>query len=128
MTVLCGNRVSVSTHSRLKAAGNRAHVLARVDSGFNTQPPEGGWSYPLFSRITTHCFNTQPPEGGWFQNDKIQYGLLRFNTQPPEGGWAYANAGFNQSVPRFNTQPPEGGWQHLQQTCQRWAMFQHTAA
>ena len=33
--------------------------------GFNTQPPEGGWSYPAPFSFTHHCFNTQPPEGGW---------------------------------------------------------------
>ena len=60
----------------------------RLDLGFNTQPPEGGWAdkdaviYPpywfqhtaarrrlvlLFSASCTPCssFNTQPPEGGW---------------------------------------------------------------
>ena len=77
----------VSTHSRLKAAGYcRLHRCACL-RGFNTQPPEGGWSSwsgcSLYSRVSTHsrlkaagrykgrwkdyssCFNTQPPEGGW---------------------------------------------------------------
>ena len=33
--------------------------------GFNTQPPEGGWS--LIFSVAGSCqrFNTQPPEGGW---------------------------------------------------------------
>ena len=58
---------------------------------FNTQPPEGGWSWdigthPFFRDVSTHsrlkaagairvralwrvsCFNTQPPEGGWQMN------------------------------------------------------------
>ena len=56
-------------------------------AGFNTQPPEGGWSFTaeqvLRLQVSTHsrlkaagtmspplaaaaiCFNTQPPEGGW---------------------------------------------------------------
>ena len=34
---------AVSTHSRLKAAGD-CHIEAQAKSGrFNTQPPEGGW-------------------------------------------------------------------------------------
>ena len=56
-------------------------------TGFNTQPPEGGWIKPFanfgFYSVFQHtaarrrlvsynviirnrrCFNTQPPEGGW---------------------------------------------------------------
>ena len=36
-------RATVSTHSRLKAAG--LHILSPIHriTGFNTQPPEGGW-------------------------------------------------------------------------------------
>ena len=33
----------VSTHSRPKAAGIAAVIMAIELSGFNTQPPEGGW-------------------------------------------------------------------------------------
>ena len=33
----------VSTHSRLKAAGGEYLVSEFTASGFNTQPPEGGW-------------------------------------------------------------------------------------
>ena len=34
-------------------------------SGFNTQPPEGGWFCITTAYLTALCFNTQPPEGGW---------------------------------------------------------------
>ena len=34
---------TVSTHSRLKAAGCFDGGNARFGVGFNTQPPEGGW-------------------------------------------------------------------------------------
>ena len=77
----------VSTHSRLKAAGNGAFVGPFGRKCFNTQPPEGGWQ-EMFSdiihmQVSTHSrlkaagallprfaqhhwsFNTQPPEGGW---------------------------------------------------------------
>ena len=33
----------VSTHSRPKAAGQRAARRAATRGSFNTQPPEGGW-------------------------------------------------------------------------------------
>ena len=36
----------VSTHSRLKAAGEQSKQKAREEKGFNTQPPEGGWEIP----------------------------------------------------------------------------------
>ena len=38
--------------------------MANAD-GFNTQPPEGGWSSDLSAVRLSPCFNTQPPEGGW---------------------------------------------------------------
>ena len=100
---------NVSTHSRPKAADMLANELHHVGLfqhtaarrrlglqtalilyavGFNTQPPEGGWTNePLYSdrlflfqhtaarrRLVTPtdsmskncCFNTQPPEGGCF--------------------------------------------------------------
>ena len=31
---------------------------------FNTQPPEGGWSWCFCRSSCCACFNTQPPEGG----------------------------------------------------------------
>ena len=36
----------VSTHSRPKAAGRISNICHLIYSGFNTQPPEGGWSKP----------------------------------------------------------------------------------
>ena len=45
MTICKKRRASVSTHSRLKAAGQTT-LVAGVDGfvRFNTQPPEGGWT------------------------------------------------------------------------------------
>ena len=37
--------IEVSTHSRLKAAGLWPHNTAVSGLSFNTQPPEGGWTY-----------------------------------------------------------------------------------
>ena len=56
--------------------------------GFNTQPPEGGWTLRGRSpRGRGAGFNTQPPEGGWPKDEKSVVGSTGFNTQPPEGGW-----------------------------------------
>ena len=79
---------TVSTHSRLKAAGHFGNGRTLFGIGFNTQPPEGGWRITA-SRAVNQCgFNTQPPEGGWaiYHADCIR--IERFNTQPPEGGWS----------------------------------------
>ena len=50
--------LTVSTHSRLKAAGNQEAHLTPLQPSFNTQPPEGGWTAALtpFSalRVSTH--------------------------------------------------------------------------
>ena len=79
-------------------------------SGFNSQPPEGGWSelaieldmLTLFQltaarrRLVLNAkhggrvrrrFNSQPPEGGWGLPPKSAHCLRSFNSQPPEGGW-----------------------------------------
>ena len=56
---------TVSTHSRLKAAGETGAVTMAHPKGFNTQPPEGGWMIPRIRIFMFACFNTQPPEGGW---------------------------------------------------------------
>ena len=58
-------RLTVSTHSRLKAAGGSIRLSTRLPSRFNTQPPEGGWIKYTNHDVCCHCFNTQPPEGGW---------------------------------------------------------------
>ena len=57
--------VDVSTHSRLKAAGCPFKKILCQLTGFNTQPPEGGWANGAAMRARRSCFNTQPPEGGW---------------------------------------------------------------
>ena len=58
--------LTVSPHSRPKAAGRDGHHEQRRRLGFNTQPPEGGWRHRRDSARTRDRFNTQPPEGGWF--------------------------------------------------------------
>ena len=55
----------VSTHSRLKAAGCVISDNSSHKERFNTQPPEGGWPESVMVYKSAICFNTQPPEGGW---------------------------------------------------------------
>ena len=59
------NWMTVSTHSRLKAAGRAEQIQHAAVERFNTQPPEGGWNTPTNMVMYHCCFNTQPPEGGW---------------------------------------------------------------
>ena len=56
---------SVSTHSRLKAAGFFVYLFYNSALSFNTQPPEGGWIFFRRPQTRQKSFNTQPPEGGW---------------------------------------------------------------
>ena len=56
-------------------------------SGFNTQPPEGGWPSKNRPSAIIYSFNTQPPEGGWSLFQWLHIRRKCFNTQPPEGGW-----------------------------------------
>ena len=58
-----------------------------LKTGFNTQPPEGGWIRARWIRPFWRGFNTQPPEGGWVQVCRLMVQSNGFNTQPPEGGW-----------------------------------------
>ena len=96
-------------------------------SGFNTQPPEGGWHRPPSPLSLIGCFNTQPPEGGWRPGCCAKNRTVRFNTQPPEGGWIHEMR--KQQIKKgFNTQPPEGGWKYTKSAYNRHLKFQHTAA
>ena len=72
-------------------------------------------------------FNTQPPEGGWTAIAKYIRHLLCFNTQPPEGGW-YFERRYPYLYSSFNTQPPEGGWMTIKLVLKLCLTFQHTAA
>ena len=55
-------------------------------SGFNTQPPEGGWIRFVpgdrESEVSTH---SRPKAAG--VTNSLIFKRVRFNTQPPEGGW-----------------------------------------
>ena len=103
--------------------------------GFNTQPPEGGWSKQQASepkskrfqhtaarrrlagskitlklgyKVSTH---SRPKAAGHNFGAKTSRSVS-FNTQPPEGGWKNSFL-FMSTSQGFNTQPPEGGWQFI---------------
>ena len=101
-------------------------------TGFNSQPPEGGWRRHAPVAAHSGGFNSQPPEGGWFISRSIIPCVSSFNSQPPEGGWLHIISPHHivkrfqltaarrrlgpprripqSHAPRFNSQPPEGGW------------------
>ena len=79
--------IQVSTHSRLKAAGNNTAELiqpVRV-STHSRLKAAGRMPFGVFSNQV--CFNTQPPKGGWRRGCRGRGGTVGFNTQPPKGGW-----------------------------------------
>ena len=84
--------------------------MAASVTGFNTQPPKGGWVAALPCMVLKVSFNTQPPKGGWtFVND-TDFGI-RVSTRSrlkAAGKWPCPN--FTSTRSCFNTQPPKGGW------------------
>ena len=77
----------VSTHSRLKAAGLHPVRGLPRGLGFNTQPPEGGWSPRRQAAATMPSFNTQPPEGGWHrQRQKPGTGVVSTHSRLKAAG------------------------------------------
>ena len=129
------------------------HIVSfRMTTGFNTQPPEGGWAVSvgvantvngvsthsrpkaagvkrLFHRLLHLGFNTQPPEGGWLLlcDALVIYILFQHTAARRRLGGAGASRG-NIWAACFNTQPPEGGWVALCKIRSHQYRFQHTAA
>ena len=100
------SRLSVSTHSRPKAAAEYfSKKIANFDS-FNTQPPEGG------------CVNYKRAD----ENDfKFQHTAARRRLRYHGEAMAMGERG-------FNTQPPEGGCESQPYAYKSNFLFQHTAA
>ena len=119
--------ITVSTHSRPKAAGRFYKRCSLSKPCFNTQPPEGGWKIKGFGTAVLQSFNTQPPEGGWMMCFLIEYtALVSTHSRPKAAGrLRKRQATWRQS---FNTQPPEGGWFVGLGSILIGFMFQHTAA
>ncbi len=78
--------------------------------GFNTQPPEGGWTASAPAFRLSSSFNTQPPEGGWGKSSPTSIKASRFNTQPPEGGWIGQQGGvYHPSTVSTHSRPKAAG-------------------
>ena len=119
---------AVSTHSRLKAAGNLYIGGALLAYRFNTQPPEGGWDNPKVEMKNARAVSTHSRlKAAGLQTAKRYEKSVCFNTQPPEGGWL-TNAIRPKITRGFNTQPPEGGWPISSKPALIASSFQHTAA
>ena len=119
--------VSVSTHSRPKAAGAWPFALHSTPTFQHTAARRRLVSYHITAVLFHFRFNTQPPEGGWVPARYPARCRGRFNTQPPEGGWRHRRT-VRRHTAGFNTQPPEGGWMDRLTTVAREVVFQHTAA
>ena len=66
-------KIWVSTHSRPKAAGQEAVLIIATQRLFQHTAARrrlDGFSRPSSCTI---CFNTQPPEGGWLGNDRAGF-------------------------------------------------------
>ena len=120
--------VSVSTHSRPKAAANHFFKLCGNRFSFNTQPPEGGCVKRMGKWRIKYCFNTQPPEGGCFDWHICFVTICMVSTHSRPKAAAISATLNKIMMWRFNTQPPEGGCRHGAQTAHRQLLFQHTAA
>ena len=77
--------MSVSTHSRPKAAGS--NIISGLWNGLfqHTAARRRLWCRAVGYAFAV-CFNTQPPEGGCSSVNSCTARSMRFNTQPPEGG------------------------------------------
>ena len=65
---------------------------------FNTQPPEGGWPFQLFSRFN-HAVSTHSRlKAAGYRAVSVVCPITGFNTQPPEGGWAVQAAAKDGTV------------------------------
>ena len=109
------------------------------EHSFNTQPPEGGWTFSVLFEKPFSSFNTQPPEGGWANK---MGGLTRLEWFQHTAARRLVETGLISSCPEhsFNTQPPEGGWEQPTKFAISYcvsthskpkpkpAKFQHTAA
>ena len=107
--ILCGFYIDVSTHSRPKAAGICFRISPFEPTGFNTQPPEGGWFFGKQLsrdglRVSTH---SRPKAAGAAVEAYIGRKLFQHTAARRRLG---RRLRYSMSTNGFNTQPPEGGW------------------
>ena len=80
----------VSTHSRPKAAGTDSAFPLCVITGFNTQPPEGGW-LPNKCNSTAACVSThsRPKAAGPTPVSHPTYRFVSTHSRPKAAGAAF---------------------------------------
>ena len=119
--------LSVSTHSRPKAAGHFEGCDGSFQACFNTQPPEGGWdnrrNTVVFVGVSTH---SRPKAAGRLIPVFCSNGIS-FNTQPPEGGWKFTGIKSEKTVEFQHTAARRRLATILSGGCDN-EVFQHTAA
>ena len=107
----------VSTHSRPKAAGLRCTNPLCGWTGFNTQPPEGGWLSARICRwLCTRFQHTAARRRLAIQARRCHQNERRFNTQPPEGGWLRAGAAKPDSQVSTHSRPKAAGSRQKRRT------------
>ena len=120
------NLALVSTHSRPKAAGASHSSHKSMRSGFNTQPPEGGWASNR--KVSDDCL--------WFQHTAARRRLGRLPKRLLKSTKFQHTAARRRLVDvnlrsligehSFNTQPPEGGWSSKLDTPQPTTVSTHS--
>ena len=127
LDVLLKMEQAVSTHSRPKAAGALWQTGA-INPQFQHTAARRRLGGGVKSKISRRGFNTQPPEGGWLLPRYTRISFPPFQHTAARRRLAPACAD-GAPPARFNTQPPEGGWGTAQQYGDpAGAEFQHTAA
>ena len=96
-------------HSAARRRLATVAMIWDVFTGFNTQPPEGGWHGRAVCCHVCRRFQHSAARRRLGRPSNYQAFQAGFNTQPPEGGWD-SMFFFIPFKYGFNTQPPEGGW------------------
>ena len=79
--------LTVSTHSRPKAAGRMRVALPFTSAGFNTQPPEGGWATATRKTSTlTVSTHSRPKAAGRRQILEVFKEMVSTHSRPKAAG------------------------------------------
>ena len=125
-TMYCGWLSFQHTAARRRLA--KCFNVFSLVSGFNTQPPEGGWPISMQCKLLHHRFQHTAARRR-LDPRILVLGLLRFvstHSRPKAAGYLVAR--FRTGRYSFNTQPPEGGWAGRKAKHSVCFRFQHTAA
>ena len=116
----------VSTHSRPKAAGNQAGMVAENEMVSTHSRPKAAGQRTYWNRTKKNVSTHSRPKAAGFKIRQMATGCVGFNTQPPEGGWVDAAKREIDLLVSTHSRPKAAGeckhQRHLLAT------FQHTAA